>query len=284
MSSSDNRLFVYSGFLVESVSQNATPDEDDVVLDPFFERTGWCPYCREQTSIVYSDAGRRDHNDWITPTSEFRTVTAFSCHRCNWWDVEYAVQFDVGMARIEHLTLTHGILKSYDVKDLGVPVATLREVVESRMDLLNQIHPKKMEELVGSVFGDFYDIDEVRLCGKSHDGGIDLVLVQSETPIAVQVKTRRTPNKGESVAAVRDFLGAMTLRDFTSGIFVTTADRFSLSSQNAARSILSKGRVSMFELVDRNRFLDMVRETSTEKVEPWREHLGEIPKEDDELS
>lgn len=277
MSSSDRSIFAYSGFLVESVSLNATIGEVET-LDPFFERTGWCPYCREQAPMVYSVSGRRlDDQDWLMHGSEFHAVHAFSCPGCGWWDIEHALRFDLEMALVVHRTFTHGILKSYDVMDRDVPVERLRQVVEARTELLNQMHPAKMEELVGSVLGDFYDIDEVTHCGRSHDGGIDLVLVQSANPIAVQVKTRRTPNKGESVAAVRDFLGAMIIREFTSGVFVTTANRFSAESRNAARSVLSKKQVVMFELVDRNRFLDMLRETSEERIEPWREHLPKLP-------
>lgn len=42
-----------------------------------------------------------------------------------------------------------------------------------------------MEELVGSVFSSFYNC-EAKIVGKSSDGGVDVILVDSDHPTMVQ--------------------------------------------------------------------------------------------------
>lgn len=51
-----------------------------------------------------------------------------------------------------------------------------------------------MEELVASVFRDFYEC-EVEVVGKSNDGGVDVIVIDSDNPIMVQVKRRRNSIK-----------------------------------------------------------------------------------------
>jgi HJR/Mrr/RecB family endonuclease len=129
-----------------------------------------------------------------------------------------------------------------------------------------------MEELVGFVFSDFFNC-EVQYCGKSHDGGIDLVLVMADKPVLVQVKRRMKPTDVEPVSSVREFLGAALLAGHTDCIFVTSADHFSSVGQAAARKALTRGLVTRYDLIDRRRFLDILDLVRTTKTEVWKEQV-----------
>lgn len=83
-----------------------------------------------------------------------------------------------------------------------------------------------MEKLVASIFRKHF-LCEMKEVGKSHDGGIDLIMIESENPTIIQVKGRKTSSRTESVKEIRDLLGATLPPGSSNCIFVTTADHFS---------------------------------------------------------
>lgn len=137
-----------------------------------------------------------------------------------------------------------------------------------------------MEELVASVMSDFLGACEAKLCGRPADGGIDIELyfVASDTPIAVQVKRRSDPTSIEAVAGVREFLAAIQLQGISRGVFVTTADHFSEPAQQAAKGAITLDLVKQYDLIDRDQFVEMLRDTSpAANASPWLEHLDYDP-------
>ena len=119
------------------------------------------------------------------------------------------------------------------------------------------INDKKMEELVASVFKDFMDC-EIKLVGKSHDGGKDLILLNGENQTFVQVKRRTQANKVEGVSCIRDLIGASIIGDAKACVFVTTANHFSKPAQDAAKKVVEENILDSFELIDYQRFVDML--------------------------
>ena len=150
-----------------------------------------------------------------------------------------------------------------------MPLQTLLDQLKPNKNLLYGIHPTKMEEIVQHVFGSYYDCDVIH-CGRSHDGGVDLVLVDAEQPTLVQVKRREKPSYVEPVAGIREFLGALVLNKSRKGIFVSTADHFSKDCQKTVQTILSERIATHFELVDFERFTEMLAILKQEDIEPWR--------------
>jgi restriction system protein len=134
-----------------------------------------------------------------------------------------------------------GILRKFPVDEAKIPVDALRRAVARHPDAIDAISPQKMEELVGAVMTGFWPGSKCKHCGKSGDGGIDLLLVIGDKPFAVQVKHRQNPNRGESVHYVTHFIGALMLQDIPNGIFVTSADHFSGAAEKAAVTILKRG-------------------------------------------
>lgn len=76
------------------------------------------------------------------------------------------------------------ILRRFDAAAISLPLDVLRQALLVRERLLHDLHPRKMEQLVQSVFRDFFHCG-VEHCGRTGDGGIDLALVLSDQPAIV---------------------------------------------------------------------------------------------------
>jgi restriction system protein len=105
---------------------------------------------------------------------------------------------------------------------------------------------------------------EVKRCGRTGDGGIDLLIINCDTPIAVQVRRRMTSQKVETVYPVREFLGACLLKGHRELIYVTTA-RFSRGAANAANEAVKVELVRKYDLVDGEQFMSMLNLASTRR-------------------
>jgi restriction system protein len=179
----------------------------------FYSKRDWCPFCKVTVSKVHH---KREYESWDQDEREAQGFLdnewhAWQCSSCGWWDLLYdGKRWDEFMGLHIRKVIRNGILKSFNISDAGLPVEILRSEIQKRPDVMYHIHPRKMEELVKSVFSDFYDC-EVEHCGGPRDKGIDLLVIDSESPIVVQVKRRSRKNKTESFAIIRDLLGAMGL-------------------------------------------------------------------------
>ena len=125
-----------------------------------------------------------------------------------------------------------------------------------------------MEELAAHVLSEFYNC-EVSICGKSHDGGIDLLMIESDSPCIIQVKRRLTPQKVETVSEIRQLLGVTLLEGSKSCMFVTTADHFSPMAKSTASLALTKNLVDKFELIDVHRFLEIFHLVTSSPQPYW---------------
>jgi restriction endonuclease Mrr len=135
----------------------------------------------------------------------------------------------------------HAILKAYRASDQDLPILALRKELVARGNLLHHIHPRKMEQLVASVFSDFHGNCKATVCGRSGDGGIDVILIDSDSPTAIQIKRREHPDRSERVSHIREFIAAMQLNDYYEGMYVTTAENFSLAASREAELAVTKG-------------------------------------------
>jgi hypothetical protein len=166
--------------------------------------------------------------------------------------------------------LNAAILRQFEEHSPNIPLESLRKELLARPELLYDIHSKKMEELAAAVLSEHYDCS-VEVCGKSHDGGFDLLLVDGDSPWIGQVKRRMTSDKVESVDEIRKLLGVALLRDASGCVFVTTARRFSREALFEAMLAVTKGIVSRFELFDVDRFLSVLRLYRETHVEHWKQ-------------
>ena len=106
--------------------------------------------------------------------------------------------------------------------------------------------------------------------GKPDDGGVDVVLIESNArKWVIQVKGRQNPLVGEPVTTIRNLLGTMVLERATHGMIFSTADHFTLR----ARQAVEKASKSHFfvELVDKGKLNRLLGSVLPEK--PWLTYL-----------
>ncbi|HEY4901801.1 MAG TPA: restriction endonuclease [Terriglobales bacterium] len=246
--------------------------EDLHLPDRFYSRNDICPFCSHRTSEIF-DGGivEYDPEDRDTRRDIHHSVSAWSCD-CGWWTVEDSETPDAhnlyGMTR--SISAYRGILRTFSSADTEIPMDTLRRAISKHPNTIDSIGPTKMEELVGAVMADFWPGATCKLCGKSGDGGIDLLLVRGDKPFAIQVKHRQRIDRAEGVHHVTHFIGALVLANIPNGVFVTTADHFSGAAQTAASTVVKREAVESLELVDRSSFLEILERTSNCIQDIWR--------------
>jgi hypothetical protein len=244
----------------------------------FFEQNAWCPFCRFRACEVFRKRYYKEVNVNYHEENT-RDIVAWMCVRCGWWHIQEE-RTELGYEEhLRYLEYKHAIVRTFAVDDAALPLDSLRRAIHKKPNLIYNVHPRKLEELVQAVFSAHHEC-EVSHCGRSHDGGVDLILVNGDRPVLVQVKRRESRDAYESVSTVREFLGAVLLHEEGGpGVgcaFVTTADRFSLPAKRAAEEAVLKKFVAAYELVDVHSFLDMLEAIrDLEADEAWKEHLPE---------
>lgn len=227
---------------------------------------GWCPFCKRKALAL--DLGEKNAG------YNYFDAILHLCMTCGWWetDITEDVPYDpyLLMPGSQHY---RSILRTFDPTVEELPVRTLQEYAKKNPDVLYSITYRNMEELVKSVFQNFYKC-YVHHIGKTGDGGIDLLLVQSDKTVAVQVKRRKSPSATEGVQLVREFLGAMLLDGKQCGIIVTTANRFTKGAAKAAAKAVKAGFTNRFDLIDFKSFIDIL---SLEEITSPHPSINTLP-------
>jgi|GEM_PF-1356174 len=122
-------------------------------------------------------------------------------------------------------------LKSFNNKfDLSAPTEELMRYLTGKYDHRFRVHPKKMEEIVGSIFknGGY----ETRATSYSKDGGVDLFVFDHGTEELAAVQVKRYKNKIDC-NLIDQFGGVLVRHGVTKGIYVTTSSFTSVAQQYA---------------------------------------------------
>lgn len=146
--------------------------------------------------------------------------SALVCDGCGWWVLVKQVLLSAKARQIWDLTYgTCGRLRNLDIAEISTPANEVRNYLRARYNSRFDVHPRKFEEVVASVFNNFgYD---TKLTSYSNDGGIDVILSGPDhQKIGVQVKRHRGRI---AVEQIRSFLGALIVNDCVRGYFVTTS-------------------------------------------------------------
>jgi restriction system protein len=230
-----------------------------------FNRDYHCPYCNVRTRNIFRAQILSDDSDYTR--DEFMQADIYACLTCGWWydDEAYVDRVDMSYTKVGRMLRC---LRSFPANSPTLPLECLSSAILKRPHILHDIHPKRLETFVASVLSDHFDV-EVTVVGRSGDGGVDLVYVQSNEPFAVQVKRREDPNGKEGVAVVREFLGACILSQKKNACIVTTAGGFTNGALTSAKAAVDMGVLNSFELVDRARFISLFRYTSFANLYPW---------------
>lgn len=230
-----------------------------------------CPFCRVPACEVHRNT-ISNHPDWLSGGIYLVDEYVWRCNQCGWWRIRTNKETDGDIDAVSAIVKS-AVLKRYDLSCKDVPIGVLQQYLRDRFEDVIHIHDKQMEKLVQSVFSEHFSC-EVEHIGKSNDGGIDLLLIQSDIPTVVQVKRRRSLRHVEAVSGVRELLGATLLKESKNCIFVSTCSKFSKPSQQAAERTVDLGLVESYELYDFFRFSDVLKLATKPHEEPWKKHVG----------
>ncbi len=241
-----------------------------------FKHDSTCPFCKQIiTTKVYSKS-KKDYPDWLYGSFD-QSEQVVQCPACGWWEYKYSNQSDaiIDGIRAADVEYSSAILKKYDDASIDVPVNALREYLLKNPDVIYKIDPHKMEELVRSVFSDFYPSCKVIEFGKTRDGGKDGLLIDGNGKhFLIQVKRRTKKNHTEGVDAIRSLIGVAAITDNVDGcIFVSTADHYSSYAEEAAQKAVDKKVVESFDLFDCADFLTKVDLVSEKLPKSWQKLL-----------
>ena len=251
----------------------ATKEEDFFFRDELTT----CPFCSSIMQRVYHAWAELN---WGTNGYEGNVV--LECSSCRWWEYNYTWECEGSSWDLDDFEkrTTRGIAKRFDLASATVPLDILSEEATRRPEVLYETNPTRFEQLVGHVFSAHYNCEVIH-CGRSNDRGIDLILVNSDSPVLIQVKRRSNPRATEKVSAVREFLGSLVLQQARKGIFVSTAKKFSASTHDAAASVVTRSIVDQFDLFDFDRFCAMLRTVGETQSRPWEKLLRMLEVEQD---
>lgn len=226
--------------------------------------SGTCPYCKVAMKVVQRRPGSFEKN------------AVWECQLCGWWELERVfsaggVEHEVAYSAIHH----QACLKRFNINSASAPTGALVDHLRKKPEAVFGINKRKMEEVVQYIFSSFYNC-EVHHCGKSHDGGVDLIMIDSDFPTLIQVKCRESMGVVEPISQIRDFLGAMWISKSNSGIFVSTADHYSPVSVKTIQTMLADGSLTFFDMVDFGRLAELFKATPSPKETIWKKLFDEF--------
>ena len=203
-----------------------------------------CPFCQTKLIRRYEEFGVDDYYK-----EEF-TWESWACLACGWW----------WEGTLPEHSFSRGVTKAAILKVSSAPESLVQGIDEVRKNSakLFEMHPTKFELFVGDILSEFYKCEVVH-CGKSHDGGMDLMLLDSDDGYtAVQVKRRANPKSVESVSLVREFRGALLLAGQDRGVIVTTAHHFSKEAEKASTPAPEHLVPQTIDLIDCRKLLEIM--------------------------
>lgn len=191
------------------------------------------------------------------------------CNSCGWW---FTLE-DTNVHNEGTMACYSGIIERFSWEAKDIPLEILKAELPKHAEKYHSINPYRLEDLVGDILGSSFNC-EVHHLGYSRDGGIDLILLHSDAPIAVQVK-RRSEGKTEGVKPIREFLGASMIKGIKDLLFVTTAEKYSKDAIKTAESSTISKLINSFELVDLKRLKEIVSENH-QPIETWKRAIQDI--------
>jgi restriction system protein len=238
----------------------------------FFQgsNTSACQFCKSPTSRAYQN-GLDETPSWLGGGRYLANEYVLQCEQCGWWRIHTIKETDGDIEGVS-TTIKNAVMKTYDLSSKEIPIKALQQYLRKNFDDVIHIDDVQMEKLVQSVFSEHFAC-EVQHVGKVNDGGVDLIFIESNSPIVIQVKRRKTLSHVESVSGIRELLGAALLKESRNCIYVSTCSKFSDPASDTAQRSVELGIVESYELYDFARFSDVLKLTADTNAELWRKYL-----------
>jgi hypothetical protein len=225
-----------------------------------------CPYCQlhcetEREAASYGVTGWVE--DWFA-----------CCPRCGWWS--YKSDSDDTDGNPTHHSIV-AIMKKFYSDSSDIPIDPLVSYIAKHQDLIKNIHPAKLEELVGAYYSEVLGYKVERCSYARQDKGIDLILVNATEgrTLAIQVKRHKRPIE---LSMIHQFFGAMVDDDRKEGGFITSG-RFRSGAVATADSLIEKTDIKI-DLADGKRLLEFIGIMNQSRPRPqasdfpfWMSHV-----------
>lgn len=192
-------------------------EDEEVIYENPLQDIENCAYCSTQLIKVENETLEENmHRDYCL----------WYCDYCRFWQARIYSAFRACMPPSDNWVYISK-LREFDT---NLPEGCSEELamhIRQHPNLLHFFNPTRFEKFVADVFRANYTNTEVLHVGKSHDGGVDVLLIDAEKEKwLIQVKRRGVPIPSEGVGTIRDILGAMHLEEARIGIVVSTTERF----------------------------------------------------------
>lgn len=215
------------------------------ILTEYMIRKNKCIFCNVRMKMISKEC------------FSYKNREVDICPICGWW---YIVEQDLCTYSVDGQCAfncfgARGTLKRLDLMDINQPIQDVENYLKVRYKDRYCLHPKIFEEVVGDVFRNIGYIADVTAYHR--DGGIDVILYNSNNKIGVQVKRYKDSIQ---VSQIRGFLGALIENNMTKGIFVTT----SIFQKGAYKTVDKYSQQNYkIELVDCDKFYDLLKISKT---------------------
>jgi len=230
-----------------------------------------CKFCNEKMEIIYKSDNKEDRKYHCSYGWALIDHIVLKCIKCGWWKYIYECNngregiVDRGQTRIYK-----GAIKVYNSEDEKLPIDVLNEECKKNPNILYNIGTRKFEEFLQNILRGVYNCDVIH-CGKTGDGGVDLIILDADEPIMVQAR-RRTEKRAafsEPIENIREFLGVMFIDNYKRGIYVTTAKKYSIGAKNILEKILKKRDITKFDLIDFDTLVSIFNLQKINNSAPW---------------
>jgi Restriction endonuclease len=241
-----------------------------------------CPFC--STHFLTAEYKRQECHDLSHCKSVIQTFNYLrSCPNCAYWDWsnrDFIERMPPGSTNTQENISETLMMSKFCISKMREFDVTLPEGCEKELALAirrnnriwHTIDPYKFERFVSSVFKANFADCEVMHVGKSDDGGVDIIFIDSEKHHwLIQVKRRESPDASEGVGTVRNLLGALILNRSLQGIIVSTADHFTFRAHEATARAKKVGWI--VELIDRGKLNHMLNPLLPDR--PWLSVIAE---------
>jgi restriction system protein len=254
-----NRIFYRELVELDHGVDNSGKMEKGSLIESSF-KNDLCPICLSKIEryryIEPNDAGYRPSGNWLI----FDTLLHI-CHKCSWWhSTQEGLQNGNGQ-KVFSPYVYYPVIDKLDISTDTIALEDLKSNLLLRWDDRKLISAGKAESFVQSILKEHLscDVFTATANANSPDGGIDLHVCSKNGSIisAVQVK-RRIKRNSEPVAEVRNFVGAMVIKGFQKGYFVTTAERFTSVAQKIPNQLKEINSRLELELIDGQKLFELL--------------------------
>ena len=254
-------------YILYDDAYHAGEDEETICKNPLQDVEN-CSYC--STALI------KIENETLQE-SMHRDYCLWCCDYCRFWQARIYSAFQACMPPPDNWAYVSK-LREFDT---NLPEGCSEELalyIRKHPNFLYFCHPTRFEKFVADVFRANYTNAEVIHVGKPHDGGIDVLLIDTgKEDWLIQVKHHKSQNHSEGVGTIRDMLGAMHLEEARIGIVVSAVKKFSQPAKEAAIKAGKVRNPMTIHLVDKSIFNKMLDPVLPDR--PWLDPISDVDEE-----